>query len=56
MSVKHAAYKFPFRSPAPEGFVEKALYSLGTIFRGVGSAMDEMGAMIQGPGAVHETG
>ena len=56
MVARHAGYKFPYRHPAPGNLVEKALYGLGTVFRGLGSALDEIGALVQGPGAVKETG
>ncbi|KAG2483607.1 hypothetical protein HYH03_017549 [Edaphochlamys debaryana] len=50
-----AGFLFPYRHPKAKGFVESTLYGLGGLLRGVGAALDEMGAMVQGPaGTVHE--
>ncbi len=54
--MKHAAWKFPYRYPAPQGVVETALSSIGSVFRVVGSAIDHYGAMIQGSAALQEKG
>jgi hypothetical protein len=55
-SWKHAAWKYPYRSPAPNGMLEKSLSAVGGLFRAVGEALDEFGAILQGPGALKETG
>lgn len=56
MALKHAGSRFPFRFPAPEGIVEKSISGVGSIFRAVGAALDEMGSMLQGSAAVVEHG
>ena len=55
--VRHAGSKFPYRHPAPQGLIEKALYALGSFFRAAGTGLDEVGSLIQGPaGHVKDTG
>lgn len=54
MSLRHALARFPYRSPAPEGLLEKSLSGIGSICRGLGRALDEMGSMIQGEAAAHD--
>lgn len=53
---RHAGWMYPYRHPAPQNLIEKLLHGIGTVFRAVGSGMDEAGAMIQGSGGVKETG
>lgn len=53
---KHSLSLFPYRSQAPKGIIENTLVAVGGIFRGVGAALDEFGAMMQGPGALKEKG
>ncbi|GFR42908.1 hypothetical protein Agub_g3904 [Astrephomene gubernaculifera] len=51
-----AGFLYPYRHPKAKGLVESTLYGLGGLFRACGAAIDELGAMIQGPqGAVEET-
>ncbi|PNW79458.1 hypothetical protein CHLRE_09g415850v5 [Chlamydomonas reinhardtii] len=44
-----AGFLFPYRHPKAKGLVEGTLYGLGSLFRGVGAALDELGSMVQGP-------
>lgn len=53
--MRHAGYKFPYRHPAASGIVEKTLSGVGFLFRSLGSALDELGAIVQGPMAVKES-
>ncbi|GAX74110.1 hypothetical protein CEUSTIGMA_g1559.t1 [Chlamydomonas eustigma] len=55
MALKHAGARFPYRFPPSKGFVENTIAGVGSIFRTVGAALDEIGALLQGPGAVTET-
>ncbi len=49
-------FLYPFRHPKAKGLVESTLYGLGSLFRGVGAALDELGSMAQGPqGNIKET-
>lgn len=54
-SLRHAGWKFPYRHPPASGAVEKTLSGLGAIVRALGNALDEFGAILQGPGALKET-
>lgn len=54
--ARHLGWKYPYRHPPPANLVERALYGLGTVFRGLGAALDEYGSMIQGSAGVKETG
>ncbi|KXZ45372.1 hypothetical protein GPECTOR_55g278 [Gonium pectorale] len=50
-----AGFLFPYRHPKAKGLLESTLYGVGTLLRGVGAALDELGSMAQGPqGAVKE--
>lgn len=52
-----AGFLFPYRHPKAKGLVEGTLYGLGSLFRGVGAALDELGSMVQGPqGSVKDHG
>jgi hypothetical protein len=56
MTLRHIGAKFPYRIPAAEGVVDGLISRLGGLFRGLGASIDEMGSMIQGNAATHETG
>lgn len=42
------------RQPKPKDLIGKALYALGSVFRGVGGALDDLGSAVQGPYAKHD--
>jgi hypothetical protein len=46
-----SGFLYPFRHPKAKGLVEGALYGLGSVCRGVGVALDDLGALLQGPQA-----
>lgn len=51
------SWLFPYRHPKSKGVVEGALYGLGTVLRAVGAAVDDLGALAQGPqGAIKDAG
>ena len=52
----HAAAKFPLRHPPPSGLIEKTLAGCGSLLRALGAGLDGLGASIQGPGGIRETG
>lgn len=55
--VCYTGFLYPFRHPKSKGAVEGLLYGLGSMLRGVGVALDDIGAMVQGPpGACPEHG
>lgn len=37
------------RSPKPKDLIGRSLYALGGLFRGLGGALDSLGAAVQGP-------
>lgn len=53
-SLRHAGARFPYRFPPAKGIVEGTLSRVGSLFRIVGSAVDELGVIMQGPAAVKE--
>lgn len=55
-SLRSPGWKFPYRSPAAKGAIEKTISGIGGLLRGFGAALDHVGSIIQGPGALHETG
>ena len=42
------------RQPAPKDLLGTALYGLGSLFRGVGVALDELGATVLGSTATRD--
>lgn len=49
------SWLFPYRHPKAKGLVEGTLYGLGTVLRAVGAAVDDLGALAQGPqGAIKD--
>lgn len=55
MSLRHAGSRFPYRFPPASGLVEKSLSGVGSIFRTLGAALDEFGAIMQGSAALKES-
>lgn len=43
------------RQPKPKDLIGRGLYALGTVFRGLGSALDSVGIVVQGPYAKVDT-
>lgn len=43
------------RQPKPKDLIGRSLYALGTVFRGLGSALDQVGIIVQGPYAKVDT-
>jgi hypothetical protein len=42
------------RHPKPKDLIGKAMYALGGIMRGLGTALDSIGVVMQGPYAKHD--
>lgn len=49
-----AGFLYPFRHPKTKGAVEGLLYGLGSMLRSVGVALDDIGAMVQGPAGAYK--
>lgn len=56
MSLRHAGSRFPYRFPPASGMLEKSISGVGSIFRTLGAALDEFGAIMQGSAALKESG
>lgn len=42
------------RHPKPKDLIGKAMYALGGMMRGLGTALDSIGVVVQGPYARHD--